>query len=261
MPSSTRNIINQTDIFHYLLCRGGYYLSAKLRGVLLNYIDLFFIVIFFVIIFAGYLRGFAVSLLALVRTAVSFSASFMISSFYGSDIYNALFYESLYNSVTAKIHETGLENSVNAVSEFIDGLPSFFSNVIRIKPPLSDMLGSTEIDFADQIMKYVVNPVGITVVKVLLFIISLIVLYIIFGIIIKIIKDKSDDKDAPFHKTNKFLGAVFGLVKAIIIVFSISAILYFIAGISEKNVFVNEIETSLLYNFIVKYNPIIIYLF
>lgn len=227
----------------------------------MNYIDLFFIVIFFVMIFAGYLRGFAVSLLTLVRTAVSFPASFMISSFYGDDIYNALFYESLYNSVIAKIDETGLENSVNAVSEFIDGLPSYFSNVIRINPSFSDMLGSTEIDFADQIMKYVINPVGITIVKVVLFILVLIILYIIFGIIIKLIKDKSDDKDAPFHKTNKFLGAVFGLVKAVIIVFSVSAILYFIAGISEKNVFVNEIETSLLYNLIVKYNPIIIYLF
>lgn len=227
----------------------------------MNYIDLFFIVIFFVMIFAGYLRGFAVSLMTLVRTAVSFPASFMISSFYGDDIYNAVFYESLYNSVIAKIDETGLENSVNAVSEFIDGLPSYFSNVIRINPSFSDMFGSTEIDFADQIMKYVINPVGITIVKVVLFILVLIILYIIFGIIIKLIKDKSDDKDAPFHKTNKFLGAVFGLVKAVIIVFSVSAILYFIAGISEKNVFVNEIETSLLYNLIVKYNPIIIYLF
>lgn len=225
----------------------------------MNYIDLFFIVIFFVIIFAGYLRGFAVSLLTLVRTAVSFPASFIISSFYGDDIYNTLFYKSLYNSVTAKIDETGLENSVTAVSEFIDGLPSYFSNLIS--PSFSDMLGNSKVDFTDQIMKSVINPIGIMIVKVVLFIIVLIAFYIVFAIIIKIIKDKSDDKDAPFHKTNKFLGAVFGLVKAVIIVFSVSAILYFIAGISEKNVFVNEIETSLLYNFIIKYNPIIIYLF
>lgn len=225
----------------------------------MNYIDLFFIVFFFVIIFAGYLRGFAVSLLTLVRTAVSFPASFIISSFYGDDIYNTLFYESLCNSVTAKIDETGLENSVTAVSEFIDGLPSYISNLIS--PYYLDVLSNNKTDFADQIMKGVINPIGIMIVKVVLFIIVLIAFYIIFAIIIKIIKDKSDDKDAPFHKTNKFLGAVFGLVKAVIIVFSVSAILYFIAGISEKNVFVNEIETSLLYNFIIKYNPIIIYLF
>lgn len=225
----------------------------------MNYIDLFFIVIFFVMIFAGYLRGFAVSLMTLVRTAVSFPASFMISSFYADDIYNTLFYESLYNSITAEIDETGLENSVNAVSEFIDGLPSYFSNVIR--PYFFDTIAGSKIDFADQIMKGVINPIGIMIVKVVLFIIALIVFYVIFAVIIKIIKNKSDDKDAPFHKTNKFLGAVFGLVKAVIIVFSVSAILYFIAGISGKNVFVNEIETSLLYNFIVKYNPIIIYLF
>lgn len=224
----------------------------------MNYIDLFLIVIFFVIIFAGYLRGFAVSLLTLVRTAVSFPASFIISSFYGDDIYNTLFYESLYNSVTAKIDETGLENSVNAVSDFIDGLPSYISNLIS--PYYLDVLSNNKTDFADQIMKGVINPIGITIVKVVLFILTLIILYIIFGLIIKIIKDKSDDKDAPFHKTNKFLGAVFGLVKAVIIVFSVSAILYFFAGISEKNAFVNEIETSLLYNFIVKYNPITSYL-
>lgn len=199
------------------------------------------------------------SLLTLVRTAVSFPASFIISSFYGDDIYNTLFYESLCNSVTAKIDETGLENSVTAVSEFIDGLPSYISNLIS--PYYLDVLSNNKTDFADQIMKGVINPIGIMIVKVVLFIIVLIAFYIIFAIIIKIIKDKSDDKDAPFHKTNKFLGAVFGLVKAVIIVFSVSAILYFIAGISEKNVFVNEIETSLLYNFIIKYNPIIIYLF
>lgn len=224
----------------------------------MNYIDLFFIVIFFVIIFAGYVRGFAVSLMNLVRTAVSFPASFMVSSFYSSDIYNALFYESLYNKVIAKIDETGLESSVNAVSEFIDGLPSYFSNVIS--PHFLDMLGTSKADLANQIMKGVINPIGTTIVKVVLFIIALIILNVIFAVIIKMIKDKSKDKDAPFHNTNKFLGAVLGLVKAVVIVFSISAILYFISGIINKNGFVNEIETSSVYNFIVKYNPIVNYL-
>lgn len=223
----------------------------------MNYIDLLFAVIFLVMVFEGYIRGFAVSLLTLLRTAVSFPASFMISSFYSSDLYNAVGYRPIYDSLTAKIDESGLESTINGINDFISGLPYGLSERLT---PYFDFLNGSDEEIAAGLMSSVINPVAVTVTKGIVFILCLILFYIAFAVVIKYFKKKNENKDAPLHKTNRFLGAFFGLVKAVIFVLCASAVLYFICSVSDKNTFVNEIETSLVYNHIKNWNPIIGYL-
>jgi len=223
----------------------------------LNYIDLFFAVIFLVMIFEGYVKCFIVSLLALLRTAVSFPLSFILSSFYSADLYNAVGYKPVYGSVLAKIQEAGLENTINGINDFIAGLPAGLSERLT---PYFDFMHSSNEEIAVSLMKNVINPVAVTVTKGIVFILCLVVCYTVFAFIIRYFKKKNEKKDAPFHKTNRFLGAVFGLVKAAVFVLCVSAILCFICSVADKNAFVNEIETSLVYNYIKPWNPIIGYL-
>lgn len=223
----------------------------------MNYIDLFFIVVFLVMIFAGYLRGFVVSMLSFIRFAVSVPVSLFVANNYSNDIYNALFYEAILKRVIVEIDNTGIENAVAAVKDSFDNLPFGLSSTVDSS--FLDYLGGGKEELALEVMRNIINPAAITMCKIIIFILTIIIFYAITWLIIKYFKNKNKDKDAPFHNTNKFLGAVFGLVKAVVFVFAFSAIFYFIAGISEKNAFVNEIETSSVYNFI-KYNPIITYL-
>lgn len=221
----------------------------------MNYIDLFFIVVFLVMIFAGYLKGFIVSVLSLVRFAVAFPLSFFLADKYSSLIYTSLCRDIIQNSVFAEIEKSGVEGSVEAIRDFLENLPFGLSDSVNF----SFLNGGRE-ELVQGIMKNAVDPAAEIIVKIAVFVLTIIVFYVITWLIIRYFKKRSDDKDSPFHKTNKFLGAVLGLIKAVLFVFTASAILYFILNISGKNAFVNEIETSFVYNFIVKYNPIVIYL-
>ncbi len=223
----------------------------------MNYIDLFFIVIFFVMIFSGYMKGFLVSLLSSLRFVISVPLSLFIANNYSADIYNAFLYEPVHNRVITEIDKTGIESAVASVRDSFNSLPFALSE--KVDSSFLDYLNGGTEELALEIMKNIINPAAITICKIVIFLLTIVVFYAITWLIIKYFKKKNDDKDAPLHKTNRFFGAVFGLIKAGVFVLTFTAIFYFITGISEKNAFVNEIETSTLYNAL-KYNPIITYL-
>ena len=66
---------------------------------------------------------------------------------------------------------------------------------------------------AEGIMNNIVDPVMEMIVKAALFVVTLAVFYILTGIVLFAVKKLSNSSKAPFRKTNKFLGAVFGMVK------------------------------------------------
>lgn len=227
------------------------------RGVHLNYIDLFFIVIFFVMIFSGYMKGFLVSLLSSLRFIISVPLSLFIANNYSDDIYNAFLYEPVYNRVIIEIDKSGIESVMASVRDIFDSLPFALSE--KVDSSFLDYMNAEKEELALEIMKNIINPLAIIICKIVIFVLTIVAFYAITCLIIKYFKKKNDDKDAPLHKTNRFMGAVFGLIKAGAFVFAFTAIFYFITGISEKNTFVNEIETSTLYNAL-KYHPLITYL-
>lgn len=223
----------------------------------MNYIDLFFIVVFFVMIFSGYMKGFLVSFLSSLRFLISVPLSLFIANNYSADIYNAVFYESVFNRVIVEIDKTGIESAAASVRESFNSLPFALSE--KVDSSFLDYLNSGKEELALAIMRNIVNPAAIIICKIAIFVLTIVVFYAITWLIIKYFKKKNDDKDTPLHKTNRFMGAVFGLIKASVFVFTFISIFYFITQISEKNAFVNEIETSTLYNDL-KYHPIITYL-
>ncbi|MDE5670208.1 MAG: CvpA family protein [Eubacterium sp.] len=220
----------------------------------MNYVDLFIIVIFLVIVLEGYARGFIVSLLSLVRFAVGIPISFIVADKFSSVVYTNYFKETINAEVLKGIESSGLDTYVASVRDTVNSLP----DVMKGSVDMSFLDAANAASAAEGIMKNIVDPVADMVIKVALFVVTLAVFYILTGILLFVIKKLSNSNNAPFRKTNKFLGAVFGLAKAMILVFAIAKIgAFFTENLkSVDNSFLQQVASSGIIEFVNRFNPI-----
>jgi len=220
----------------------------------MNSIDLCIIVIFLIIVFEGYARGFIASLLSLVRFAVGIPISFIVADKFSSVVYTDYFKETIRAEVLKGIENSGLDTYVASVKDAVHSLP----DVLRGSVDLSFLDTASAASAADGIMSNIVDPVGNMIIKVALFVVTLAVFYILTGILLFVIKKLSNSSNAPFRKTNKFLGAVFGMLKALILVFAIAKIgSFFTENLkSVDNEFLHQLASSGIIEFVNNFNPI-----
>ncbi len=220
----------------------------------MNSIDLCIIVIFLIIVFEGYVRGFIASLLSLVRFAVGIPISFIVADKFSSVVYTDYFKETIRAEVLKGIENSGLDTYVASVKDTVHSLP----DVLKGSVDLSFLDTASAASAADGIMSNIVDPVGNMIIKVALFVVTLAVFYILTGILLFVIKKLSNSSNAPFRKTNKFLGAVFGMLKALILVFAIAKIgSFFTENLkSVDNEFLHQLASSGIIEFVNNFNPI-----
>lgn len=220
----------------------------------MNSIDLCIIVIFLIIVFEGYARGFIASLLSLVRFAVDIPISFIVADKFSSVVYTDYFKETIRAEVLKSIENSGLDTYVASVKDTVHSLP----DVLKGSVDLSFLDTASAASAADGIMSNIVDPVGNMIIKVALFVVTLAVFYILTGILLFVIKKLSNSSNAPFRKTNKFLGAVFGMLKALILVFAIAKIgSFFTENLkSVDNEFLHQLASSGIIEFVNNFNPI-----
>lgn len=220
----------------------------------MNSIDLCIIVIFLIIVFEGYARGFIASLLSLVRFAVGIPISFIVADKFSSVVYTDYFKETIRAEVLKGIENSGLDTYVASVKDTVHSLP----DVLKGSVDLSFLDTASAASAADGIMSNIVDPVGNMIIKVALFVVTLAVFYILTGILLFVIKKLSNSSNASFRKTNKFLGAVFGMLKALILVFAIAKIgSFFTENLkSVDNEFLHQLASSGIIEFVNNFNPI-----
>lgn len=220
----------------------------------MNYVDLFIVVVFLIIVLEGYARGFFVSLLSLIRFAVGIPASFLVADKFSGVVYTNYFRENISANVLSGIEQSGLDTYVASVKDTVNSLP----DVLKGSVDLSFLNNASAASAADGIMSNIVDPVMEMVVKAALFVVTLVVFYVATGIILLVVKKLGNSKNAPFRKTNKFMGAVFGLVKALIFVFAIAKIGSFLTQNvnAVDNSFLQQVASSGIIEFINKFNPI-----
>lgn len=88
-----------------------------------------------------------------------------------------------------------------------------------------------------------------------LFVICFILLLILSGIILLVLKKLQKKKGVPLRHTNAFLGGVFGFVKALVIVFALSAVLGSVLEyIPQTNQFYEPVSSSYAVEYVNKIN-------
>lgn len=223
----------------------------------MNYIDIFFVVLVVLTVWAGYARGLFVSLISLLRFAVGVPLAFALSSKYNGCVYNEFVREFALNKITEKLSSSAdIDAFAESVREAAAELPFGLENVLDLSF-LDNVSNSSAVDL---IMQNIVEPAALVIIKIFMFVLTIAVFYVITGIIIALIKKLERKEHVPFKKTNKFLGAVFGLAKSVIAVMAIAAIFNFVLdvyGNTSDSAFIIQLSSSSVLDIINKYNPIL----
>lgn len=223
----------------------------------MNYIDIFFLVLFVLMIISAYQRGFLKSLISFVRFAVVMPISFYVSDKYCLPIYTNYVKDTAFQKITEGIQNSAdIDVYVSSIKDSVSDLPFNLGEIVD----LSFLDSASTSSFANCILNNIVEPIAIIIIKFLLFVLTLVAFYVITWIIVKAIDGIIKSKRFPFKKADKFLGAVLGVAKAIMAVIAISAIFAFILEINAGNTesqFISQLNSSLILEFVNKYNPIL----
>ncbi len=220
----------------------------------MNYVDLFLAALILIMVGAGYARGFVLSLLSLVRFGVSVPLAFYAAKNYSEKIYVDYFRAKISETVIKKIESGSVNEYINSLKDSFNSLPDAIKNS-------ADFLAINNSDAhtaAEQIMNNIIDPAAKIVFEILIFILTILTIYVITWIVTILIKKIINGKDSPIKKTDKFLGALLGALKAAIAVVAISAVGFYITeNVSASGGFVDLMKTSVVIEFVNKFNPLI----
>lgn len=220
----------------------------------LNIVDIVLVVVALLIILHGYFKGFLVSVLSLARYALGIPFCYFVAKNCCEPLYNALLRESISTQVAQTVENTGLDSAVAGIRESVGAFPDALRNAVD----LSFLNNVSAANAAEGIMQNVIDPVAILIGKIVLFIVVAIVFFIVTGILLSLIDKASKKDDAPFKDTNKFLGAVLGALKALIILIAVAAIGNFlVANFAGTGGFIDQLESSAVIGFVNKFNPLL----
>ena len=222
----------------------------------MNSIDICILILFVVIVFEGYARGFIVSLLSLIRIAVGIPLSFLVADRLSSTVYTNYFSEDIHADVLKGMESSGVDTYIQSFRDTVSNFP----DILKGSADLSFLDHAGAASAANGIMTNIVDPIAEMITKTALFLATLAVFFIVTAIILYIVKKLSNSSRAPFRKTNKFLGAVFGVLKALIILFAFARIGAFITENvnAGDNAFLQQLASSTLIELLNKFNPILI---
>lgn len=102
---------------------------------------------------------------------------------------------------------------------------------------------------------------AVRITEIVLFIVVLVLFYIITGAVIKLLKKLQKAEHMPLKYTNSFLGGVFGLVKALMLIIVICTVAGCVDLIPENNdtqELINQINSSVVIEYVNEYNPMLV---
>lgn len=177
----------------------------------LNIIDIIIIALSAVLIITGYFRGLLLSVVGIFRFVVAVPLSFFVSDNYASTVYDGFVRSYAVDRISERI------SNVGSVEGFMSELSSSSSIVGSF---IKQGLGSLSLDSltseraAAMIVDNLLESSIITIIKVALFVLTMLAFYVITALIILIIKHFSKKDKTPLKTANRLLGGLFGAVKA-----------------------------------------------
>jgi uncharacterized membrane protein required for colicin V production len=220
----------------------------------LSYIDIAFIVIAVLMVIISANRGFLVSLLSMAKFVVGVPLSYALSINLSSQIYDSTVRQLVYNSVLDKLNDSSANVAEN-INEILNGVSDNFAQ----KVDLTNISSLSTEQISNNIVDNVLQPVIIIALKIAIFIALFIVFCIVVGLLISLIKKLQNKKHMPLKRTNKLFGGIFGLIKAVVFIYTLATIIGYITNIiPQDNAFVQQANSSAVLNYINDNNPFLI---
>lgn len=221
----------------------------------INFIDIALIVVFAACIAAGYARGFILSLISFAKLIISFPLAFFVADNYSLSFYDKYVSAAALEKISQDLADSAnIDSFVSSVREAVEEIPFGLSGAVD----LSFLDGISNESAANAVLQNIVEPVALVIIKIALFVITLVIFNLLVMIITKIINSIMNKKHMPLKRTNKYLGAAFGILKGVASLAVLSAVFSFLSDFvfTNSQSFVSQVDSSVVMEFINKINPL-----
>lgn len=216
---------------------------------MINAIDIAFAVIALLMLLAGVIKGFAMTLVGMLRFVVAVPLSVYVSDRTSDLVYQSYVRNFVIDRLTNRITELGsVDSFVSSLTQknslvgdiILDSIPK--AQLERLEPP------QLSVTLTDNFLA----PILQGGVKLAIFIAVFLVFYLVTALVMLIIRKAGKKDKSPLKTVDRVLGGVLGLVKSVIAVGVLSVIFLFIASFDSEgsNSFVKLINDSQVINFI-----------
>lgn len=227
----------------------------------INLVDAGIVAIFLLTAFFGYRRGIGIGVANFIRYSSGMFLCFYMSNNFYRYVYENYVKQKCLEIINQKIVvSNNIDETINNLNTYKDTLPDYVSQYMDFSN-----INITSTDISQSILTNIFEPFVLGAIKVLIFAAVFVVFFGITGIILLAIKrhirrkDRQEGGMSKLRRTDKIFGLLFGMMKAVIIVFAISSIVRFFTDMDmnfvNNSVFLTEATKSELLKYFTDVSP------
>ncbi len=231
----------------------------------MNIIDIVIIAVAIIVIVLSAKKGFVASFLDTFSIVISSFVSYKLSPVVADSMYNMFIRDLVRTEFRQALDEMASNLSVGEkVSGMINALPetalklasSMGIDVNNFSSSLVSSVNTTNEALIDQVADTLAYDIMISLTKIVVFVI----LFILATLLIRFISSffsNNLEKLPIIGGIDTLIGGVLGVVKAVVIIFAGSVLLYIVVQTADPGSPLEMIKASKIYMFMEQYNPII----
>lgn len=215
-------------------------------------IDIILVVLFGFIVYRAAKKGFFMTLFELGAYVISLICSKMASSALAPVLYSNMFEKPLTDSVSNSLGSAGQTDISAKITDAVSSIPTQLDGVLDLiginrqqlidSVQSSDIAGKTPVD---SIMEKIISPVSTAIIQTILFILLSVIISFVLRLVIRFM-NKTIKKIPAIKQVNSSLGAVIGIVKALIVVIIIALALGALSGVFNNEEIVELVNNSII---------------
>jgi uncharacterized membrane protein required for colicin V production len=215
-------------------------------------VDIIIAVIFGAIVISSIRKGFFMSLFELAGTLISLAISRILSASFAPVAFDSFirkgaetYLEKALGSVGTKDYALQAQETLNSIPEALNGIMSLMGidkELILEKIKGADLGGS---NMVESLMSSVIEPVGIAILQFVLFIVLTVAVGFILKAVVRLL-DGIIKKLPAVKQLNTTLGAVFGVLRGIIVVAIITMLVGILASFIGNETFIETVNNSII---------------
>lgn len=230
----------------------------------MNIFDIVVIAIVLLVIVLSAKKGFVASCLDTFSMVISAFVSYKLCAPVANSLYDMFIKDLVKTEFTQALDEMSSSLSVrDKVAGMIEALPETAVKLASSMGVDVNNLSSTLVSGSasnDTLIETIADTLAYDIMITLTEIIVFVALFIIASLLVRFIStffSNNLEKLPVVGKVDTLLGGVLGLIKAIVLVFAGSVILYIVAQTAEPGSPLESVKSSQFYMFMDEYNPII----
>lgn len=230
----------------------------------INYVDIIFVALFALSVFIGAKRGALITVINFIRYVVGFTLCVFLSNKFSPILYNNYMRPYFVKTVNEEVTKT------NNIDEIIVNLNKLFNDIpknIKGMFGLENFSLNESSDIATSIVDDVLQPIGLILSQAAIFLVVFVLFFGITGILVLIFNKNRKTKKLKYKELSKSkkasfifdrtLGGGIGMIKGLMIILLLVNLVTTVVALApnEPKGFLKEVCDSMIYKFIIDFNP------